>query len=174
MLYELVIGRIVTFIKGIGKLGEALYKVFKGDFNGAWNTAKDAAMKITGVETVKKVVGQAKEMGQNAAEAYRKGYEEVERKKQKAGLTHKDTVAALAPTKATTSSAAQGIANTVTSAETSGSSGGSSRGGNITINIRSMVENMVLNGTLAENTDSIRRQVEEIMYRVLYAAQNIG
>lgn len=173
-LYELVIGRIIEFVKGIGKLGDALYKVFKGDFKGAWESAKDAAMKITGADTVKKVVGQAKEMGQSAAEAYRKGYEEVEQKKQKAGLETKATNAILAPVKSLTPPSAMGIATTGTSAETSGSAGGSSRGGNITINIRSMVESIVFNGTLAENKDSIRRQVEEVMYRVLYAAQNVG
>lgn len=176
MLYELVIGRIISFVKGIGKLGEALYKVFKGDFKGAWESAKDAAMKITGADTVKKVVGQAKEMGQNAAEAYRKGFQEVEQKKQKAGLETKASSAILAPVKSSTSTSpsAMGIATTGTSAETSGHAGGSSRGGNITINIRSMVESIVFNGTLAENKDSIRRQVEEVMYRVLYAAQNVG
>jgi hypothetical protein len=42
----------------------------------------------------------------------------------------------------------------------------------ISITIRSLVENMIFNGTVSENKDDIRRQVEETLLRVLYAAQS--
>lgn len=48
MLKDLVIDRITGLLTGIGKVGEALAKLFKGDFSGAWSSAKSAASLITG------------------------------------------------------------------------------------------------------------------------------
>ena len=36
MLKNLVIDRITDLLAGIGQVGEALAKLFKGDFSGAW------------------------------------------------------------------------------------------------------------------------------------------
>lgn len=176
LLYTAIISRIVEMVKGLGALGQALYKVFKGDFKGAWESARDAALKLTGVETAKKVVGQAKEMGQNVSAAYQKGVEDVERKKKKAGLTQPGVQNSLM---ATVSTPAMAMATTKTGAPSeagipSASEPTPQRGSGITINISKMVESIVLNGTMEDNRENIRRQVEEVMFRVLYAAQNVG
>lgn len=170
MLYTMIIGRIIDMIKGIGALGQALYKVFKGDFKGALESAKEAVTKITGVDTMKKVVGQAKEMGQNAAMAYQKGYNEIEHKKAKAGLKSSPIVALNNPlgniSKTNSINPSSVVANSGTRTE------GSRNNNTISINIKNLVENIVLNGTLADNKDSIKRQVEETLLRALYAAQS--
>jgi len=171
MLYTLIIGRIIDFVKGIGALGQALYKVFKGDFKGAWESARDAALKLSGAETVKKVVGQAKELGHNAAEAYQKGYNEVEEKKRKAGLTPSKTQEALV---SSVNSKATLAPKPAVETGAGARSEQAHRSSSITINIGRMVENIVLSGTLEENKENIRRQVEEMFLRVLYAAHNVG
>jgi tape measure domain-containing protein len=187
MIYEITIGRIKEFIKGIGTLGQALYKVFKGDFKGAWESAKEAFTDISGYEAVKKEIGKAKEIGKNAAEAYQKGYNEVELKKKEAGLKNQANLQDTIINSKNTQDALMASVN----AAMNGGNGGTkqnfsssipgnnnkettSQHGNITINIQKMVESIVLNGSIAENKDNIRQQVEEIMYRVLYAAQNVG
>lgn len=49
-----LIDRITGFISGIGTLGKAISKLFKGDFEGAWESAKEGAMSLTGMNAVKK------------------------------------------------------------------------------------------------------------------------
>ena len=48
MLKNYVIDRTTGLLTGIGKVGEALAALFRGDFKGAWNTAKTAADLISG------------------------------------------------------------------------------------------------------------------------------
>ncbi len=73
MLYTFFIDGIITAIKGIGKLGEAIAKLFKGNFKGAWESAKGAAQDLTGLTTYKKLIGQAKDLGSQVVDAYNKG-----------------------------------------------------------------------------------------------------
>ncbi len=63
-----LIDRITGLLKGIGKLGEALSKLFSGDFKGAWTSAKDAALKISGYEAVKNFAGNVKGIKGNYAQ----------------------------------------------------------------------------------------------------------
>jgi hypothetical protein len=53
-------------------------------------------------------------------------------------------------------------------------SAGGSRNSTVNISLGNMVENMVFNGTLTENRENVRRQMEEILFQVLYAAQSAG
>lgn len=63
-----LIDRIMGLLKGIGKLGEALSKLFSGDFKGAWTSAKDAAAKISGYEAAKNFAGNVKGIKGNYAQ----------------------------------------------------------------------------------------------------------
>lgn len=177
MLYTLIIDRIVSLVKGIGKLGEALYKVFKGDFKGAWTAAKDAAMDITGVNTVKKVVGQAKQMGQNAALAYHKGVEEIEKKKQAAGLKNNELIGVGAGVNTSLTDAVNAGKPTLNqSQETTKTAETIQSGGarNITVNLRNLIENVIYNGTMQDNKADLQRQMEESFIRLLQAAYSAG
>lgn len=47
---DAVIGRITVLLQGLGKVGQAIGKLFKGDFEGAWQTAKDAGKLLANTE----------------------------------------------------------------------------------------------------------------------------
>ena len=50
IIKDLVISRIESLLQGIGKVGEALAKLFRGDFKGAWDSAKSAGLLFANVE----------------------------------------------------------------------------------------------------------------------------
>lgn len=54
-----VIDRITELLRGLGKVGEAMAKLFKGDFKGAWSSATQAVKDISGVNSVGKAVSSA-------------------------------------------------------------------------------------------------------------------
>lgn len=69
IIKEFIIDRITGILKGIGALGQALVKLFKGDFKGAWESAKEGASGIIGVDAYKNAYNSAKGLG----ESYEKG-----------------------------------------------------------------------------------------------------
>ena len=62
ILKEYVIDRIQSLLAGIGKVGEALGKLFKGDFSGAWNAAKGAYSLMVGAEAMQNAVAASKDL----------------------------------------------------------------------------------------------------------------
>lgn len=62
IIKEFLIDRITSLLKGIGQLGKALVQLFKGDFSGAWESAKEGALNITGANAVGKAVAKSKEV----------------------------------------------------------------------------------------------------------------
>jgi len=86
MLKDYVIDRIKGLLSGIAGIGGALVKLFKGDFAGAWNQAKEAVGDLIGVDAAKNAVDNAKKVGQKVGSAYLDGVNQVEARKQKAGL----------------------------------------------------------------------------------------
>jgi phage-related protein len=53
-LKTFVLDRITSLLRGIGKLGDALRKLFKGDFKGAWSSAVEGAKDIAGGDDARK------------------------------------------------------------------------------------------------------------------------
>lgn len=51
IIKDYLINRISELLSGIGDLGAALRALFSGDFKGAWNSAKSAAQKLSGVNS---------------------------------------------------------------------------------------------------------------------------
>ena len=62
VIKDLVISRIESLLKGIGKVGEALSKLFKGDFKGAWDSAKSAGLLLANVEGKKKAISDSRSL----------------------------------------------------------------------------------------------------------------
>lgn len=56
ILKDFVIDRIKGIISGIGAMGEALMKLFDGDFDGAWQSAKQGVKDISGVDAVSNAI----------------------------------------------------------------------------------------------------------------------
>ncbi len=60
LIKDFLVDSIVNFLKGILGLGQALVQFFKGDFSGAWETAKQATKDLIGVSTIQHAVDNAK------------------------------------------------------------------------------------------------------------------
>ncbi|MBR1839354.1 MAG: tape measure protein [Prevotella sp.] len=53
---DYVIERLKGMLSAVGKIGEALAKLFEGDFGGAWDSAKEAVDGLTGISATKKLI----------------------------------------------------------------------------------------------------------------------
>ena len=60
VLKDYVIDRITGLIKGIGLLGSAISKMFKGDWSGAWEDAKKGASGVLGIDALQKAAQSSK------------------------------------------------------------------------------------------------------------------
>lgn len=79
ILKTFVIDRIKGIISGLGSLGKAIGRLFKGDFGGAWEAAKEGVMDLSGISAAKNA---AQGMG-NLGEAYKEGAKKGEESWQK-------------------------------------------------------------------------------------------
>ncbi len=177
VLYELVIGRILDLVKGIGKVGKALVQLFNRDFKEAWATAKDGAMDISGISSRQR----AFEEGNKMSEAYEKGkqrgadrYSRRQAKKQaKNGQATPELLGAYEqqPDNGLNQTAGLGNANALmpdstTTTTGSGSSTGGSSGKNVNVQIGKLVENITLHcATVKEGAEEIKNIVEEYLIR---------
>lgn len=55
MLKDYVIDRIKGIVSGLGLMGEAISKLFSGDFSGAWESAKQGFRDLSGIDAAQKV-----------------------------------------------------------------------------------------------------------------------
>lgn len=62
IIKDYLIDRFKTLLSGIGKIGDAMAKLFDGDFKGAWNSAVQGVKDITGVSSAEKAVAATKEL----------------------------------------------------------------------------------------------------------------
>nr|DAM79103.1 MAG TPA: tail tape measure protein [Caudoviricetes sp.] len=62
IIKEYVINRFNDMLSGLGKLGEALRKLFTGDFKGAASAAAEGLKKLSGAESVAKAVSSTKQL----------------------------------------------------------------------------------------------------------------
>lgn len=56
ILKDFVIDRIKGIISGLGAMGQAIAKLFSGDFEGAWESAKQGAKDLSGIEAAKNAI----------------------------------------------------------------------------------------------------------------------
>lgn len=54
ILKDFVLDRITGIIKGLGAIGSAIFKLSTGDFKGAWESAKQGAIDLSGVGSIQK------------------------------------------------------------------------------------------------------------------------
>lgn len=71
IIKDYVVDRIQGLVSGIGKVGEAISLLFKGDFSGAWNAAKSAANGIFGVDAKKNAIGSVGSLASGIGDNYR-------------------------------------------------------------------------------------------------------
>lgn len=71
ILKTFVIDRIMGIVNGVGALGQAIGKLFKGDFKGAWQSANEAARGIIGIDAAKNAIDSARAF--SVKDAYQDG-----------------------------------------------------------------------------------------------------
>ena len=93
LIKDLVISRIQSLLQSVGKVGEALGKLFKGDFSGAWQSAKEAGSLFLNVDGARQAVNSARNIVSGIPQNYRTRLD-AERTKQKAKEAISDPKAA--------------------------------------------------------------------------------
>ena len=143
IIKEYVIDRIQGVLSGLGGLMKAIVQMFKKDFKGAWETAKQAGMDLTGISAGQKAIENAKNAGKKIGSAYQQGVSEVatnDKKKAEADKSKKkDTDLSKGGTSPFIQPAGLGSSATGTKGGLSGSGGGV--GGVKTINQKIEIKN---------------------------------
>ena len=161
MLKDLVIDRITGLLTGIGKVGEALAKLFKGDFSGAWSSAKSAATLISGHDARSKAFSTSADIISGVGGNYKAHLAEQTKKQISDPKAAAGTDGKLATGTASTLSTST-VANDITT--------GGTRNTSITLNISKFWEDV--NVFPAEDIDmnTLSRKVLEAINRSLEAA----
>lgn len=168
VLKDLLLGTVTSLLKGIGRLGEALARLFRGDFSGAWQSVKDAGALMLNADGISKTIRGAGILAGGIGADYRSRLF-LERQKQKAKESISEPSAAAgtsAATGATTDTAmlqagtGKEIANAITT--------GGTRNTQITLNIGSLMNNTTISASgITETADDIRDVVLEAVNRAL-------
>ena len=164
IIKDYVINRITDLLSGIGKVGEAISKLFKGDFAGAWETAKTAAGLISGYNANKTAFNAARDLAGGISGGYKEHLAEETQKQlsspKGAGGTSETAGAAQL---ATSGVSASTKANDITT--------GGTRNTSITLNIGKFWED--INIFPAERIDEkISKVILEAVNRALEAAMS--
>lgn len=169
VLKQYVLDRITGIVSGLGKMGLAISKLFKGDFSGAWETAKAGAAEFTGISAMGNAVTSARELAGGVRSNYA-SHLDAERQKQAAKDAISDPKAA-AGTGAfsipgtgtpTTGATASSTANAITT--------GGTRNTSIVLNIGKFFEDVNINNTSGKDFREIRDAVLESVNRSLEIA----
>lgn len=176
IIKEYLIDRFNTFLSGIGKVGQALAKLFNGDFKGAWSSAVEGVKDITGISSAEKAMKSTRQLAGGVAAEFDKNYR-IESQKQQQKDTQKE---AAISTPGTKGSSEEVIFNAVSGGK-SGKGGkgnktaealatGGTRNTSITMNIGKFFDNIYV--TMADRTDTaeLERIVLQSMNRALAIA----
>ncbi len=171
ILQEFVLDRIKGIISGLGAMGSAIYKLFTGDFKGAWETAKQGVADLSGYNAVKNAIsasadlvgGVKKDYQLNLAQQKVEGVTPAVAQSP-LGIAPPSIPGAATPTKPVKDNKAKATTDAIAS--------GGARNTSVNINLKNMVENIVFSGGLKENRGDLEKQITQIMMRVLGMAQS--
>lgn len=168
MLKTFVVDRITGIIAGIGKLGLAISKLFKGDFAGAWETAKAGASQFMGIDAARNAAASARSLAGGIRDNY--GYHlEDERAKQAAKSAIEDPKAAAGAAGALPVANGTAAAATPTSTANAITTGGT-RNTSIVLNIGKFFDDVVIHNTNNTSLGELRDAVLESVNRSLEIA----
>lgn len=164
LIKNFVIDRITGIISGIGLLGKSLLKLFKGDFKGAWEDAKNGASGILGIDAAKNAVKNYAAIPK-WSDAYNKNLSQQNAlQKTKDATDKKGASDSKIKNKATLSPT-----NTKNGATESAVTGGT-RNNIITVNIGKLIENLIVHQFDKMNTRDFEAMVVESMTRAIEIA----
>lgn len=172
ILKNYVLDRIQGILGGVGKLGEAIGKLFKGDFQGAWESAKSGGSMLLGIDAKKNAVQGARDLAQSWNYNYA-NHLATERGKQKAkeGISAPNAAGGVSATGTLTPPAGTGGA--------SGSGAGSlakdiatggTRNTSIVINISKFFDDINVTTTDSRDTRALQDAILEGINRSLEIA----
>ncbi|MCX6266853.1 MAG: phage tail tape measure protein [Bacteroidetes bacterium] len=181
ILKEYVVDRIKGIISGLGAMGSAIYKLFTGDFKGAWESAKQGAIDLSGYDAVKKAVASSADLVKgigvdyqlNLANESAKGSAGVKDGKQSYSPFVSAPGIAPAAIPGLTPKAASGSPDKADKAKatTDAIASGGTRNTSITMNIKSLIENVVFDGSLKEKRGDLEKELTQTIMRVLGMVQ---
>ncbi len=70
ILKTFVIDRIKTIVSGLGLMGSAIYKLFTGDFRGAWSDARQGISDFSGASSIQRAITSGSELIGNIGDRY--------------------------------------------------------------------------------------------------------
>lgn len=177
IIKEYLIDRFKTLLSGIGKVGQALAKLFNGDFKGAWSSAVEGVKDITGISSAEKAMKSTRQLAGGVAAEFDKNYR-IESQKQH----QKDPKKAAAISTPGTKGSTEEVVFNAASGGKGGKGGkkgnktaealatGGTRNTSITMNISKFFDNIYV--TMADKTDTaeLERIVLQSMNRALAIA----
>lgn len=170
ILKQYVIDRITGIITGIGYVGEAIGKLFKGDFSGAWQSAKAGASQIYGVGAAGSAVSAVRDLAGGVSGRFASSLE-AERQKQAAKNSISDPAAAAgAGAMAGTGVAVGSGAGTSPSSTANAITTGGTRNTSIVLNIGKFFEDVNINNVEGRDFRELRDAVLESINRSLEIA----
>jgi len=168
VLKTYVLDRITGIVSGIGNLGLAISKLFKGDFAGAWETAKAGASQFMGIDAARNAAASARSLAGGIRDNY--GYHlEDERAKQAAKAAIEDPKAAAGAAGALPVANGAAAAATPTSTANAITTGGT-RNTSIVLNIGKFFDDVVIHNTNNTSLGELRDAVLESVNRSLEIA----
>lgn len=173
IIKEYLIDRFKTFLSGIGKVGQALAKLFNGDFKGSWISAVEGVKDITGISSAEKAMKSTRQLAGGVAAEFDKNYR-IESLKQQQKDPKKEAAIATPGTKGSTEkvvfNAASGGKGKKGNKTAEALATGGTRNTSITMNISKFFDNIYV--TMADKTDTaeLERIVLQSMNRALAIA----
>ena len=171
ILKQYILDRILGITAGIGHLGQAIGKLFKGDFSGAWEAAKTGAKEFTGITATQNAFTSTRDLANGVSGRY-SSFLDAERQKQAA----KDAIsspkaAGGTGAGASTSPVAGGASSGASASSTANAiTTGGTRNTSIVLNIGKFFEDININNTSGQDFRAIRDAVLESVNRSLEIA----
>lgn len=174
-IMNLVVSRVVSLVQSVGKLGQALGRLFTGDFSGAWESAKEAGKLLLNIEGRRNAWNDVRSTVSGLGSRYDYRLEQ-ERKKQEAKNAISDPEAAAGTTELPADgsmSFADGGGDTSSAASKAGEAiaTGGTRSTVITLTVGSLIGQFTVNSRgVAESRKDIERIAVEALTRSLEIA----
>lgn len=164
IIKDYVVGAITSMLASIGKVGEALAKLFKGDFSGAWSSAKSAGALFLNVDGRKNAVANARALVGGIGTQYNRRLQSERARKAEAGIANPSAAEGVADAQflssGGTAQTAKNIANSITT--------GGTRNTSITLNIGNLIGQSTINMKGNETSlDEFRSKVVDALNRAL-------
>lgn len=169
ILKQYVLDRITGIVTGLGNMGLAIAKLFKGDFAGAWETAKAGARQFTGIEAAGNAISSTRELAGGVRDNYASRLD-AERQKQAAKDAISDPKAAAGTGAIASPSFGAGLTGASATGTANAITTGGTRNTSIVLNIGKFFEDVNINNTSDRSLPELRDAVLESINRSLEIA----